>query len=110
MLTIVAFLSMLSVMITNPVLSIFAKEIGATGVMIGLAMSSYWMSRTLLEIPSGYISSRLGLYKTMGFGLVLTVVGNVLLVLVNDPVHLILIRMLKGVGAPFFFAVSMTCR
>ena len=108
LLTIVAFLSMLSVMITNPVLSIFAKEIGATGVMIGLAMSSYWMSRTLLEIPSGYISSRLGLYKTMGFGLVLTVVGNVLLVLVNDPVHLILIRMLKGVGAPFFFAVSMT--
>ncbi len=107
-LTVVAFLSMLSVMVTNPVLSIFAKELGATGVMIGLAMSGYWMSRVLLEIPSGYISSRLGLYKTMGFGLALTVVGNVLLVLVNDPMHLVLIRMLKGIGAPFFFAVSMT--
>ena len=31
---------MLSVMITNPVLSIFAKDIGATGVWIGIASTS----------------------------------------------------------------------
>lgn len=104
----VAFLSMLSVMITNPVLSIFAKDIGATGVWIGISVSAYWISRVVLEIPSGYISSKYGYYKPMAFGLILTVVGNLLLLFVENPVHLILIRMLKGVGAPFFFATSMT--
>ena len=53
----VAFLSMLSVMITNPILSIFAKDIGATGVWIGFTVSAYWVSRVVLEIPSGYILS-----------------------------------------------------
>jgi DHA1 family multidrug resistance protein-like MFS transporter len=104
----VAFLAMLSVMITNPILSIFAKDIGATGIWIGVTVSAYWISRVVLEIPSGYISSRFGYYKPMAFGLILTVVGNILLLFVKNPIHLILIRMLKGVGAPFFFAVSMT--
>ncbi|MBN2336182.1 MFS transporter [Candidatus Bathyarchaeota archaeon] len=108
LLCVVAFLSMLSIMVTNPILSLFAKEIGATGVWIGYAVSGYWISRVVLEIPSGYISSRFGYYKPMAFGLALTVLGNVLLVFVKDPVHLVLIRALKGFGAPFFFAVSMT--
>jgi len=108
LLCIVAFLSMLSIMVTNPILSIFAKEIGATGVWIGYAVSGYWISRLVLEIPSGYISSKFGYYKPMAFGLLLTVLGNIFLVFVNNPVHLVLIRALKGFGAPFFFAVSMT--
>jgi MFS family permease len=95
-------------MIVNPLLSLFAKEIGASGVWIGYAVSGYWISRVILEIPSGYISSRFGYYKPMAFGLMITVLGNILLVIVNDPVYLVLIRALKGIGAPFFFAVSMT--
>jgi len=58
LLCIVAFLSMFSIMLTNPILSIYAKDIGATGVMIGWAVSGYWISRVVLEIPSGYISSK----------------------------------------------------
>ncbi len=108
LLCIVAFLSMFSIMITQPILSIFAKQIGATGIWIGYAVSGYWISRVVLEIPSGYISSKFGYYKPMAFGLLLTVVGSVLLVFVRNPLHLVLIRALLGFGAPFFFAVSMT--
>ncbi len=108
LLCVVAFLSMFSIMITNPILSIFAKQIGATGVWIGYAVSGYWISRVVLEIPSGYISSKFGYYKPMAFGLLLTVVGSVLLVFVKNPLHLVIIRALLGFGAPFFFAVSMT--
>jgi DHA1 family multidrug resistance protein-like MFS transporter len=108
LLCIVAFLSMFSIMITNPILSIFAKQIGATGVWIGYAVSGYWISRVVLEIPSGYISSKFGYYKPMAFGLLITVIGSVLLVFVKNPIHLVLVRALLGFGAPFFFAVSMT--
>jgi DHA1 family multidrug resistance protein-like MFS transporter len=108
LLCVVGFLSMLSVMVTNPLLSLFAEDVGATGVWIGYAVSGYWISRVVLEIPSGYVSSRFGYYKPILFGLTLTVIGNTLLVFVNNPVHLVLVRALNGFGAPFFFAVSMT--
>jgi len=108
LLCVVAFLSMFSIMITNPILSLFAKEIGATGVWIGYAVSGYWISRVVLEIPSGYVSSRYGYYRPIAFGLLLTAIGNALMLFVNDPVFLVIIRALNGVGAPFFFAVSMT--
>ena len=108
LLCVVAFLSMLSIMVTNPILSLFAEDIGATGVWIGYAVSGYWISRVVLEIPSGYVSSKFGYYKPMVFGLALTVMGNIMLVFVNDPVHLVFVRAVKGFGAPFFFAVSMT--
>ena len=108
LLCIVAFLMMFSIMITNPILSIFAKQIGATGVWIGYAVSGYWVSRVVLEIPSGYISSKFGYYRPMAFGLLLTIVGSTLLVFVKSPLHLVLIRAILGFGAPFFFAVSMT--
>jgi DHA1 family multidrug resistance protein-like MFS transporter len=108
LLCVVAFLSMLSIMVTNPILSLFAEDIGATGVWIGYAVSGYWISRVMLEIPSGYISSRFGYYKPMISGLALTLVGNIMLVFVNNPVHLVLVRAVNGFGAPFFFAVSMT--
>jgi len=108
LLCVVGFLSMLSIMVTNPILSLFAEDIGATGVWIGYAVSGYWISRVVLEIPSGYVSSRYGYYRPMLFGLALIVIGNTLLVFVDSPVHLVLVRALNGFGAPFFFAVSMT--
>lgn len=108
LLCVVGFLSMLSIMVTNPILSLFAEDIGATGVWIGYAVSGYWISRVVLEIPSGYVSSRFGYYKPMLFGLTLTVIGNAMLIFINSPVYLVLVRALNGFGAPFFFAVSMT--
>jgi MFS family permease len=51
---------MFSIMIINPILPIFSKQIGAVGVWIGYTVSGYWISRVVLEIPSGYISSKGG--------------------------------------------------
>ena len=108
LLCIIAFLMMLSTQITNPLLSIFAKEIGATGVMIGYAVAGYWVSRVLLEIPSGFISARFGYFKPLVAGVVLTLVGNLLAVNVNSPLFLVVVRAIMGLGAPLFFAITMT--
>jgi MFS family permease len=107
-LCVVALLAMFATSLINPLLSIFAKEIGATGVMIGLSVAAYWVARVLLEIPSGFISSRWGYYWPMFLGLILTAVGTFYNAFVTDPVQLIIARGLQGFGAPLFFAVSMT--
>ena len=103
-----AFLMMLSIAMINPILSIYAKSLGATGVWIGYAVSGYWITRVLLEIPCGYISSKYGYYRPMLVAMVITLVGNVLLLFIQTPVQLVLVRAMKGIGGPLFFAVSMT--
>jgi len=108
LLCVIGLAAMFSTSLINPLLSIFAKEIGATGVMIGLSVAGYWIARVLLEIPSGFISARYGYYWPMFLGLVLTTIGTFWNAFVTDPFQLILARALQGLGAPLFFAVSMT--
>ncbi len=108
LLCVVGLAAMFSVSLVNPLLSIFAKEIGAVGVMIGLSVAGYWIARVLLEIPSGFLSARFGYYWPMLLGLILTTVGTFWNAFVTDPYQLILARALQGLGAPLFFAVSMT--
>ncbi len=105
---IIALLVMFSTSLVNPLLSIFAKRIGASGIYVGLAVAGYWVSRIILEVPSGLASSRFGYHLPMSVGLLLTAVWNILCALVTSPIQLILARALMGLGAPLFFAVAMT--
>jgi MFS family permease len=108
LLCVIGLAAMFSTSLVNPLLSIFAKEIGAVGVMIGFSVAGYWVARVLLEIPSGFISARYGYYTPMLLGLILTTAGTFWNAFVTDPYQLILARALQGLGAPLFFAVSMT--
>ncbi|RJS86928.1 MFS transporter [Candidatus Bathyarchaeota archaeon] len=107
-LCVVAFLTVLSGSIVNPLLSIFAKRIGAAGVVIGLVVSAYWTARIFMEIPSGLLSSKLGYFKLMATGLTLTILGNILCHFVHNPYQLMVGRAMIGLGAPLFYAVAMT--
>jgi len=107
-LCVIAVLAMFSTQLINPLLAIYAKQVGAVGIWIGLSVSAYWVARVLLEIPSGFISTKFGYYLPMAVGLILTAVGNILCAYVVDPFQLFFARVLLGIGAPLFFAVSMT--
>jgi MFS family permease len=87
---------------------IFAKQIGAKGVTIGLVVAGYWISRILLEIPSGLVSQRFGYYLSMVAGLLFTIAGSLVCAFVKSPTELIVGRALMGLGAPLFFAVATT--
>jgi MFS family permease len=108
LLCLIALLVMFSTSLIIPLIPLFAREIGATGVTIGFAVAGYWIVRVLLEIPSGFISQRFGYFPSMAVGLALTVLGTLLCAFVSDPVQFILARALMGMGAPLFFAVAMT--
>ena len=108
LLCVVALLVMSSTSLIIPMIPIFAKQIGAKGVTIGLVVAGYWISRILLEIPSGLISQRFGYYLSMVVGLLLTIAGSFVCGFVDSPAQLILGRALMGLGAPLFFAVATT--
>lgn len=78
---------MLSTQITNSLMSIFAQP-GTAGD------------------PRGFLSSSFGYYKPLVAGVMVKIIGNVLAI--RNPVYLVIVRAILGVGAPLFFAVSMT--
>ncbi|KYH39127.1 MAG: arabinose efflux permease family protein [Candidatus Bathyarchaeota archaeon B23] len=104
----IAFLSILSGSFVNPLLSIYARRLGASGVLIGLVVAAYWTARVFLEIPSGLLSSRRGYFPPMILGLSLITLGNLLCRFVRSPYELMVARAMVGMGAPLFYAVAMT--
>ncbi len=104
----VALLAMFNTSLLFPVIPLFAREMGASGVVIGFTVAGYWVSRILMEIPSGLISQRFGYFRSMAVGLGLNVVGTFLSALAKDPFQFTLARALMGIGAPLFFAVATT--
>ncbi|MGD2142780.1 MAG: MFS transporter [Candidatus Bathyarchaeota archaeon] len=107
-LCVVALLAMFSTSLIIPLIPIYAKRIGATGIVIGFAVAGYWVSRILMEVPSGLMSQRFGYFASMVVGLSLNVVGTALCAFAVNPFQFILARSLMGIGAPLFFAVAMT--
>ncbi len=108
LLCVIGLFAMLSTSLVNPLLSIFSKSLGASGATIGLSVIGYWVARVLLEIPSGFISAKYGYYWPMTLGLVFTALGTLWMAFVTDWIGLFFARALQGIGAPLFFAVSMT--
>jgi MFS family permease len=104
----VALLAMFSTSLMFPLIPLFAREMGASGVVIGFTVAGYWVSRILMEIPSGLISQRFGYFRSMAVGLGLNVVGTFLSALARDPFQFTLARALMRIGAPLFFAVATT--
>jgi MFS family permease len=104
----IALLAMYSTSLMFPLIPLFAREMGASGVVIGFTVAGYWVSRILMEIPSGLISQRFGYFRSMAVGLGLNVVGTFLSALARDPFQFTLARALMGIGAPLFFAVATT--
>lgn len=104
----VAFLAILSGSVVNPLLSIYARRLGASGVFIGMVVAAYWTARVFLEIPSGLLSSRLGYFIPMALGLTFITLGNLLSRFVKSPYELMVGRAMVGLGAPLFYGVAMT--
>ncbi len=101
------FLVILSGNMGNPFLPLYAKELGATEIVIGIIMSSFFLSRVFVEIPAGYISDRIGYRNPLILGFVASAIAAVVVVIGKDSSHLMVARALWGVGSALFFNSSM---
>jgi len=87
---------------------LYAAEVGATSLVIGMIVSSFWAARTTVEVPSGLISDRVGRRKPVIAGLLLSAVGSFVCGLPVGPVGIIVARGVFGIGSALFFCTVMT--
>ncbi|OIO06627.1 MAG: hypothetical protein AUJ52_11960 [Elusimicrobia bacterium CG1_02_63_36] len=100
-------LRMLGLFLVLPVLSIHARELGATPMLAGLSVGIYGLAQTLLQVPFGTLSDRFDRKSVVAVGLLLFVAGSVVCASARTPAVLVAGRFLQGAGAIASVIIAM---
>ncbi len=101
------FVSMLGVGIIVPFLPLYARDMGASGLMMGLIFSSFSASRMVVMPYVGVMSDRAGRKPFIMAGLLGFALVALAMVLVETPWQLLFARLGQGVFAAMVLPVSM---
>lgn len=83
-----------------PILVVYGQDlIGATPVLLGLALGIYGLTQSLLQIPLGLLSDHIGRKPVMLAGLVVFAMGSLVAAFAESAMTLIIGRALQGAGA-----------
>lgn len=106
-LLLVVLITQIGVGIIAPILSVYAIELGATGVTIGLMVAGFSIARGILQPIVGNYSDRLGQKRFLVAGLVTYAVAAVTYTFAGSVGHLVLIRLFHGVGSAMTVPMAM---
>lgn len=100
------FSSMLGVGILTPILPIYASDLGATGVWIGIIAGSYSVSRALVMPLVGRWSDRKGRKVFLGAGLLIYAVVSLLYIVSDNLLSLLVTRLIQGAVSGMIIPVA----
>ncbi|WP_256757823.1 MFS transporter [Cohnella sp. WQ 127256] len=110
----IVFFSFIDLFSQLPVMSTFATSVGASTFIVGFVVGLYSLTNTLGNILSGIMTDKIGAFKVLMVGLVLTSSALLLYQFVDSPQILIIVRILHGfvagliVPAAFTFSANTT--
>ncbi|WOJ96701.1 MFS transporter [Congregibacter brevis] len=91
---------MLGLFMALPLLALYATDmLGASPLMIGVALGAYGATQALLQIPLGWLSDKIGRKPVILGGLALFVLGSGVAALADSVQMIALGRALQGAGA-----------
>ncbi len=101
------FSAMLGLGIVAPLLPIYAEELGASGLWIGLIFSGFSISRTIFMPLVGRISDRYGKRKFLLFGLALYTLISLAYTIADSVYSLTAIRFVHGFASAMVIPLAM---
>lgn len=102
------FISLLGLGIVVPLLPVYAESLGASGLAIGLMVAGFSISRGFLQPFVGGLSDKRGRKGFLIGGLFVYAIVGLLFPLANTVEHLVVIRILHGVGAAMIAPIAMS--
>jgi len=104
---IAVFVSMIGAGIIVPLLPIYAKNLGATGIWLGIIFSGFALARLIFMPIIGKISDRKGRKKFIVFGLLGYSVTSLLYLLAGGIYSLVAVRFIHGFASAFIVPIAM---
>ncbi len=101
------FIAFLGAGIIAPIIPIYATDLGATGVTLGLMIAAFSISQGALQPVVGNLSDRKGRKRFLVAGLSIYAVVGLTYTLATSVEHLILIRLFHGVGSAMIAPIVM---
>ncbi len=101
------FIAYVGAGIIAPIIPIYAVDLGATGVTLGLMIGAFSISQGALQPVVGNLSDRKGRKRFLVAGLSIYAVVGLTYTLATSVEHLILIRLFHGVGSAMIAPIVM---
>ncbi len=101
------FIALLGIGIIIPVMPVFASELGANGLALGMIIAAFSVSRGLLQPVIGNLSDRYGRKGFLVVGLFVYGLVGLLIPQAASVFHLLLIRAFQGVGSAMIVPIGM---
>ena len=105
-LSLAIFSTMLGLGIVAPLMAIYATDLGASGLSLGIMYSSFSLSRAIFMPVTGGLSDRKGRKNFMIAGLITYAAISILYTLAANIYQLALIRLLQGVASAMVIPVA----
>jgi MFS family permease len=101
------FIALLGIGIIIPVMPVFATELGANGLALGMIIAAFSVSRGLLQPVVGNLSDRWGRKGFLVTGLFVYGLVGLLIPQAGSIINLLLIRSFQGVGSAMIVPIGM---
>ncbi len=94
--------------IVAPMLSLYAREFGASGTFLGMMITLFGIGRLVSNVPAGILSERFGRRPFLCLGPALIAIGAAGAALATSFEALLAWRFVQGVGSGIYMTVSAT--
>lgn len=101
------FSSTLGIGIVSPLLPLFLRDMGATGIWLGVIVAAYFISNSICVPIAGRLSDRRGRKLFLATGLLTYALISLGYVWADNVVHLTLIRFLQGIAGAVTIPIAM---
>lgn len=100
------FVGVMGISMVSPLLPVYAKDLGANGVWLGLTFSSFAVTQAIFGPFAGRLSDRYGRKPFILAGLLIYVVAAIGYLTAQSFYQVIAFRMFSGLGTSLIFSVA----
>ena len=100
---------MMGATMVTPSLTLYTKKgFSDNGFLIGAVVAGYAIGRVITDIPSGFLTTRIGISKTMKIGLGIQILSSIIAGIAPNYWVLFLMRLAEGIGSSIYVNAAVT--
>ncbi len=103
-----SFILYLGAYMRLPLVPLFASDLGATTVQVGMINAGFMFAAAILSLPLGLVSDRLGRRRLILSGMAISGLTSLLLLLVRTPLGVGAVYLFSGIGLACFSPSMMS--